>query len=137
MRRGGVGGWESGRGREREQQKEDGAENADGDTRTLELEATKSVKIDSNDVVWLHTHLNEWPIRPYDLDDNHHGDADHGGQGQSPTYSHSPVRILVDLVVRQWLVFDQREDKAALKEDERLRQYKFLAAFKAQNLNPT
>lgn len=59
-------------------------------------------------------HLDEGPIRPNDLDDDHHGDADHGGQGQSPAYSNGPVRILVHLVVRQWLVFDQREDKAAL-----------------------
>ena len=63
----------------------------------------------------MRTDLNERPIRSDDLDDDHHGDADHGGQGQSPTYSDGPVRILVDLVVRQWLVFDQGEDKAALE----------------------
>lgn len=61
------------------------------------------------------TYLNERAIRLNDLDDNHHRDADHGGQGQSPTYSNGPVRILVDLVVRQWLVFDQGENEAALE----------------------
>ncbi len=65
------------------------------------------------------THLNERPIRSDDLDDHHHGDADHGGQGQGPTYADSPVRILIDLVVLQWLVFDQGEDKAALRERKR------------------
>lgn len=89
-------------------------ENADGETRTSEQEATKSDAVATRPAA-LHTHLDEGPIGPYDLDDNHHGDADHGGQGQSPAYSHSPVRILVDLVVRQWLVFDQREDEAALE----------------------
>lgn len=60
------------------------------------------------------THLNQRPIRSDDLDDNHHGDADHGGQRQSPADSHGPVGILVDLVVRQWLVFNQGENEAAL-----------------------
>lgn len=59
-------------------------------------------------------HLDERPVGSEDLDDDHHGDADHGGQRQSPTDSDGPVRILVDLVVRQRLVFDQREDEAAL-----------------------
>lgn len=60
------------------------------------------------------THLDQRPVRLNDLDDHHHGDADHGGQGKSPAYPNGPVRILVHLVVCQWLVFDQREDKAAL-----------------------
>lgn len=60
------------------------------------------------------THLDKWPVGLDDLDDDHHGDADHGGQGQSPAEGNGPVGILVDLVVGQRLVFDQREDEAAL-----------------------
>lgn len=59
-------------------------------------------------------HLDQRPVGSDDLDDDHHGDADHGGQGQSPAERDGPVGILVDLVVRQRLVFDQREDEAAL-----------------------
>lgn len=59
-------------------------------------------------------HLDKRPVGSDDLDDDHHGDADHGGQGQSPAECDGPVGILVDLVVRQRLVFDQREDEAAL-----------------------
>lgn len=62
------------------------------------------------------THLDERPVGSDDLDDDHHGDADHGGQGQSPAQSDGPLRILVLLVVLQWLVFDQGEDKAALRK---------------------
>lgn len=59
-------------------------------------------------------HLDERPVGSDDLDDDHHGDADHGGQGQSPPEGDGPVGILVDLVVGQRLVLDQREDEAAL-----------------------
>lgn len=67
------------------------------------------------------THLNKWPVGLDDLDDDHHGDADHGGQGQSPAERDGPVGVLVDLVVRQRLVLDQREDEAALDKRRKCR----------------
>lgn len=66
-----------------------------------------------------HTHLDQGPVGLDDLDDDHHGDADHGGQGQSPAEGDGPVGILVDLVVGQRLVLDQREDEAALDRNRK------------------
>lgn len=60
-------------------------------------------------------YLNQGSLRLQDLDDHHHGDADHGGQGQTPAQTDGPVRVLVHLVVGQGLVLHQGEDEAALE----------------------
>lgn len=60
-------------------------------------------------------HLDQWSLRLQDLDDHHHGDADHGGQCQAPAQTDGPVWVLVHLVIGQGLVFHQREDKTALE----------------------
>lgn len=61
-------------------------------------------------------YLNERPVWPYDADDHHHRDADHGGKGKNPSQADCPLRVCVDLVVGQWFVLGQRKDKAPLWE---------------------
>lgn len=64
------------------------------------------------------TNLNERAFRLDDLDHNHHRDANHGGESKGPAQTNGPVRILIDFVVLQRLVFDQRENEASLEKKQ-------------------
>lgn len=65
------------------------------------------------------SNLNERAFRLDDLDHNHHRYANHGGEGESPAQTNGPVWILIDFVVRQRLVFDQRENETSLKKNQK------------------
>lgn len=64
------------------------------------------------------TNLNEWAFRLDDLDHNHHRYANHGGKGEGPAQTNGPVWILIDFVVRQRLIFDQRENETSLEKKQ-------------------
>ena len=72
-------------------------------------------------VVLVVLYLDQRSLRLKDLDDHHHGDADHGCQGQRPAQANGPIGVLVHLVIRQRLVLRQGEHKATLGDKNKIK----------------
>lgn len=62
------------------------------------------------------TYLSEAAFGPEELVEDTDGDAEHGGQSQAPTQHLTPPWVHVHVVVGQWLVVHQVEEKDSLRK---------------------